>query len=69
MEKEKVKRLNFLAKKSREEGLNEEERTEQKKLRDEYRASVIGNMKETLKHTWIERPDGTKYQPKENKNK
>jgi len=36
MEKEKIDRINFLARKSREQELTEEEKAEQKKLREEY---------------------------------
>jgi uncharacterized protein YnzC (UPF0291/DUF896 family) len=36
MDKKKIERINFLAKKSREEGLSPEETEEQAKLRREY---------------------------------
>lgn len=38
MEKIKIQRINELAKKSKTVGLTDEERAEQKRLRDEYRA-------------------------------
>ncbi len=40
-----VERINFLAKKSREEGLTEEEKLEQQKLRREYIESVKNNIR------------------------
>ncbi len=48
MEKEKIERINFLAKKSREEGLSEPEKEEQKLLREEYLAAIRKNFKNTL---------------------
>ena len=43
-----VERINFLAKKSREEGLTEEEKVEQAKLRREYIDSVKRNLRASL---------------------
>ena len=40
-----VERINFLAKKSREVGLTEEEKLEQQKLRREYIESVKNNIR------------------------
>lgn len=37
MEKYKIDRINFLAKKAKSEGLSDDEKLEQKALRDEYR--------------------------------
>ena len=48
MEKEKIERINFLAKKSREEGLSESEKEEQRLLREEYLAAIRKNFKNTL---------------------
>ena len=53
-------RINALAKKSREEGLTEEEKAEQAVLRREYidgfKRSLVGQ----LENTYIVEPDGTK---------
>jgi uncharacterized protein YnzC (UPF0291/DUF896 family) len=46
--KEKISRINELAKKSKSEGLTEEERLEQKCLRDEYIAVMKQRTKEHL---------------------
>ena len=43
-----IERINFLAKKQREEGLTEEEKAEQAKLRKEYIDSVTGNLRAQL---------------------
>lgn len=64
MEKSKIERINFLAKKQRETGLTEEERAEQKILREEYVASVRRNLTSQLDNTYIVRPDGTKHKVK-----
>jgi len=48
MEKAKIDRINFLAKKSREEGLSEEEKAEQKALREEYLQMIRSNFRSTL---------------------
>lgn len=48
-----IDRINFLAKKSREEGLTEEEKQEQARLRKEYVASVVGNQRSQLDNTYI----------------
>lgn len=48
MDRKKIDRINFLAKKSKNEGLNEDEREEQKELRLEYLAAVRKNFKATL---------------------
>ena len=48
-----IDRINFLAKKAREEGLTEEEKQEQARLRKEYVESVIGNLRSQLDNTYI----------------
>ena len=60
MTEEKINRINFLAKKSREEGLTDEEKAEQAVLRREYidgfKRSLVGQ----LENTYIVETDGTK---------
>ena len=56
---EKIKRINELYHKSQAEGLTEEEKTEQAKLRAEYIASVRGNLRAQLDSVTIQNPDGT----------
>ena len=48
-----IERINFLAKKQREEGLTEEEKAEQAKLRKEYIDSVTGNLRAQLDITYV----------------
>ena len=48
-----IDRINFLAKKQREEGLTEEEKAEQAKLRKEYIDSVTGNLRAQLDNTYV----------------
>ena len=57
MTKEKIDRINELARKSREQGLTEEERREQTELRFEFRRGVVANLKSQLDN--IEFVDGT----------
>ena len=56
---ERIKRINELYHKSKAEGLNEEEKAEQAKLRAEYVASVRNNLRAQLDNVEVERPDGT----------
>lgn len=60
MTEEKIGRINFLAKKSREQGLSEEEKAEQAVLRREYidgfKRSLVGQ----LENTYIVEADGSK---------
>lgn len=60
MEKELIDRINFLARKSKSEGLSEEEKTEQAALRAAYIAEFRASLRGTLDNTVIERPDGSR---------
>ena len=60
MEKEKIDRINFLAKKKKTEGLTETELAEQKALYEEYLDGYRRNLRSTLGNTVIERPDGSR---------
>ncbi len=53
MEKQKIARINALAKKAKAEGLTDEEKVEQKQLRDEYIAEYRANLKAQLDNTTI----------------
>lgn len=54
-----IKRINELSRKSKTEGLTPVEKDEQTKLRNEYRALVVGNLSSQLDTLKIKHPDGT----------
>ncbi|MCR5420071.1 MAG: DUF896 domain-containing protein [Lachnospiraceae bacterium] len=56
---EKINRINELYHKSQAEGLNEEEKEEQKRLRQEYIASIKNNLKSQLDNINIQEKDGS----------
>ena len=56
---ETIQRINELYYKSQKEGLSEEEKQEQKQLRQVYIDSVKNNLRGQLENMEIERPDGT----------
>ena len=60
MTEEKIKRINALAKKQKAEGLTEEEKAEQQKLRREYIDAYKRSLISQLENTYILEPDGTK---------
>jgi len=60
MDKEKIERINFLARKKKTEGLTDHEAAEQQALYAEYLAEIRMSFGQTLEHTVIKRPDGTK---------
>ena len=59
MNQQELDRINFLARKSRSEGLTEEEKAEQAVLRRKYIESVVGSLKGQLDNTKIVNPDGS----------
>ena len=61
MEQTKIDRINFLAKKQRNEGLTDEEKAEQQVLRREYIDSYKRSLTMQLDNTFIVEPDGTKH--------
>lgn len=60
MEKEKIDRINELARASKERALSEDELAEQAALRKEYIAEFRASFGGILDNTVIQRPDGTK---------
>ena len=56
MDDKKIERINFLARKSRTEGLTDEEKKEQEALRNEYRQGIRANLLDNLSR--IEFVDG-----------
>lgn len=59
MDKEQVERINALARKSRTEGLSEEEKEEQQRLRTQYIHEFRQNMEHTLQSVRVQQPDGS----------
>ena len=59
MDRQKINRINELYRKSKAEGLTEEEKKEQKVLRREYIEAVKGNLLAQLNNIDIEEKDGT----------
>ena len=65
---ETIDRINALARKSRTpEGLTEEEKAEQQKLRREYIDAYKASLRNQLEHTVVVRPDGTRQKLSEMK--
>ena len=67
MEKQKIERINFLARESKVRELTNDEKEEQLALRQEYLAEIRLSFGSTLEHTVIKRPDGTVERLKKNK--
>lgn len=59
MEKVKLDRINFLYRKSKAEGLTEDEKAEQAALRQEYIMEFRAQFTGIMENTVIKRPDGT----------
>ena len=60
MEKEKIARINALAKKKKEVGLTDAELAEQAALRAEYIKEFRAQFAQTLDNTVVEYPDGSR---------
>jgi uncharacterized protein YnzC (UPF0291/DUF896 family) len=61
MEKQKIARINALARKSRTEGLTEAEKAEQAALRQEYLAAIRQTVNTQLETAVVEEPDGSRH--------
>lgn len=66
---EKIDRINFLARKSKAEGLTDEEKLEQDKLRREYIDAYKASLRAQLDNTVVVRPDGSKERLSDKKKK
>ena len=62
-----IKRINELYHKSKAEGLTEEEKAEQKKLRDNYVAAIRGNIRSQLENTKVVDENGNEVDLKRRK--
>lgn len=60
MEKSKIERINYLARKSKSQGLTEEEKAEQQTLRNEYREGFRRNLTVQLDNTYYIDENGRK---------
>ena len=59
MDQKKIDRINALARKSKAEGLTEEEKKEQALLREEFLANIRRNLRAQLDNIDMVNPDGT----------
>ncbi|TXC91852.1 DUF896 domain-containing protein [Metabacillus litoralis] len=64
----KIDRINELSKKAKSSGLSEEEKVEQKSLREEYLQVFRSSMKNTLKGVTVVDPNGNDVTPQKLKN-
>ncbi|WP_085992114.1 DUF896 domain-containing protein [Oceanobacillus senegalensis] len=64
LSKEKLNRINELARKSKSEGLSDKEKKEQKKLREEYLKNVRSSFKNHMKTMTVIDPRGNDVTPK-----
>lgn len=67
MEKQKIERINELARKSKTEELTEQEKQEQAALRQEYINEIRASFGAMLDNTVIQYPDGSKKSLKKDK--
>ncbi|MGX7351487.1 hypothetical protein RU97_GL000905 [Enterococcus canis] len=63
LSEEKMKRINELAKKAKAEGLSEQEKREQKNLREEYLATFRQGMRHHIESMKVVDPDGNDVTP------
>jgi uncharacterized protein YnzC (UPF0291/DUF896 family) len=75
LSKDKLERINYLAKKAKEDGLTEKEKQEQKELREAYLQNVRSSFKNQFKTMKVVDPKGNDVTPqkvkdmqKENRN-
>ncbi len=66
MDKNKINRINELARASKVRELTPDEKAEQQALRDEYRAAMRASLIGSLESTVIVNPDGTRKPLKKN---
>ena len=59
MEQTRIDRINELARKAKAEGLTEEEKAEQAKLRQDYIKDFRASLRGTLNNISIQEPDGS----------
>ena len=62
-----IKRINELYNKSKAEGLSDEEKAEQKKLREDYVAAIKGNIRSQLENIKVVDENGNKVDLKRRK--
>ncbi|MBR4013882.1 MAG: DUF896 domain-containing protein [Clostridia bacterium] len=67
MEKEKIDRINELARKSKLAPLSDEEKAEQAELRQQYIKEIRASFGATLDNTVIQYPDGSRKSLKKDK--
>ncbi len=69
MEQSKLARINALAKKAKQDGLTDAEKTEQQALREEYIKAYRANLKAQLDNTVVLHPDGSAMRLRSKKSK
>jgi len=67
MDKQVIERINELYHKSKREGLTEEEKLEQAKLRSDYIIAIRRNLRGTLEQVSFVNPDGSITKASENR--